>query len=189
MIEINLIPEELKVKVKKSAAPLDSKKLLYLIPLGGSILILAHIYLGVVNISLNYKYKALNAQWKVLEPQMNVLAENNKENNLLRDDDSVLQKMVRERVNWADKLNKLSQYLPSGIWFDEIVLLNKEFTLKATVISMEKEEMSLINKFLLGLKNDKGFSRDFKILELGTIKREKLGGYDISSFSLAGSLK
>lgn len=189
MIEINLVPEEFKVKIKKTAAPLDSKKILYLIPLGGSILVLAHICLGAVNISLNYKYKALNEKWKVLEPQVKVLEENNKETNLLRDDDSALQKMIKERVNWAEKLNKLSLHLPSGIWFNEIIVLNKEFTLKAAVISMEKEEMSLINKFLLGLKNDKEFSRDFKILELGTIKREKFGSYDISSFSLAGSLK
>jgi hypothetical protein len=189
MIEINLIPEELKVKIKKTSAPLDSKKILYLIPIGVSILLLAHIWLGVSNISLNYKYKGLNAQWVVLEPQMKALEENNKENNLLRDDDSVLQALINERVNWADKLNKLSLCLPSGIWFNEITVLNKVFTLKATVISIEKEEMSLINKFLLGLKNDKGFSRDFKILELGTIRREKLGSYDASSFSLAGSLK
>lgn len=189
MIEINLIPEEFKVKVKKSAAPLDSRKILYLIPLGCSILLLTHLWLGIAGISLNHKYAVLNAQWKTLEPQMKVLEENNKEGNLLRQEDAVLQKMINERVNWADKLNKLSLYLPSGIWFKEIIVLNKEFTLKADVISIEKQEMSLINKFLVGLKNDSGFARDFKILELGSIKREKISSYDISSFSVSGSLK
>lgn len=189
MIEINLIPEEFKVKIKKSSAPVDPKKILYLIPIGCSIILLMHICLGITNISLGYKYKALNSKWKTLEPQIKALKENNQENNILREDDLVLQKLVQERVNWAEKLNKLSLHLPSGIWFNELIVLNKEFNLKATVISIEKEEMSLINKFLLGLKKDIGFARDFKILELGTIKRDKLGSYDISSFSLAGSLK
>lgn len=189
MIEINLLPEEFKVKIKKSDASVDSKKILYLIPLGVSILLLAHICLGAVNISLNYKYKSLNAEWKAIEPQIKAFEESNKENGLLRDDDLILQKLVKERVNWADKLNKLSLYLPSGIWFNELMVLNKEFTLKAMVVSMAKTEMGLINKFLLGLRHDKVFFRDFKSLELGPIKREKFGGYDISSFSLAGSLK
>lgn len=189
MIEINLIPEEFKVEIKKSSVSVDSKKILYLLPIGCSIILLAHICLGAANISLSYKYKALNSKWKTLEPQINALEENNKESNILREEDAVLQKMVKERINWAEKLNKLSLYLPSGIWFNELIVLNKEFTLKATVISLEKEEMSLINKFLASLKGDTGFARDFKILDLGTIKRDKLSNYDISSFSLAGSLK
>ncbi len=189
MIEINLVPEEFKVKIKKSAVSLDSKKILYLILLGCSMLLCVHIFLAISNISLNYKYKTLNAKWITLEPQIKALEENNKENSLLRDDDLILQKLVKERVNWADKLNKLSLHLPSGIWFNEITLLNKEFTLKAAVVSVERSEMGLINKFLLGLRNDKVFSREFKSLELGPIKREKFGSYDTSSFSLTGSLK
>lgn len=188
MIEINLIPEEFKIKVKKSSAP-DIKRMLYLIPLGIIILLLAHISLGVSNVSLNSKYRVLNAKWKELEPQRKKWEVSNKENLLLIEEDNISQQLLSERISWADKLNKLSLRLPSGIWFNEIVLLNKEFTLKAVVFSLAKEEMGLINKFLTSLKDDAGFACIFKSLELGSIKREMINNYDIISFSITGAVK
>lgn len=188
MIEINLAPEEFKIKVKKGS-PSDAKKILYLIPLGITILLLAHICLGVINISLNSQYRVLKAKWNELEPQLKKWEASNKENLLLMAEDRVLQQLLKERIVWADKLNKLSLHLPSGIWFNEIVVLNKEFTLKAAVVSVAKDEMGLINKFLTSLKDDTGFSRIFKSLELGSIKTETVNNYDIISFSLTGAVK
>ncbi len=188
MIEINLIPEEFKIKVKKSS-PADTKKILYLIPLGITILILAHICLGVINISLNSKYRVLKTKWQELQPQVKKWEASNKENLLLIEEDNIAQQLFKERIPWADKLNKLSLHLPSGIWFNEIVMLNKEFTLKAAVFSAAKEEMGVINKFLTSLKDDAGFFYIFKSLELGSIKRETVNNYDIISFSITGAVK
>lgn len=187
MIEINLLPEELKKQVK--AAGFDFKNLLYLIPLGCSIIIISHIYLGVINISLSNKYSALNAKWKAVEPQIKALENTKKENNLSSQDAAAVEQFIKARVNWAEKLNKLSQHLPSGIWFNQLIVKNNEFILKAAVVSEEKEELGLINQFLSSLKADKQFSGDFKNLELGPVKREILNSYDIVNFSITGTVK
>lgn len=187
MIEINLLPEELKTQIKSPG--FDLKNLLYLIPLGCSIIILLHIYLGVINISLSNKYRVLNAKWKEVEPQIKALEDTKKENNLSSQDAAAIEQFIKERVNWAEKLNKLSLHLPSGVWFNQFIVKNNEFILKAAVVSEEKEEMGLINQFLSSLKADKQFSGDFKNLELGPVKREILNSYDIVNFSITGTVK
>lgn len=187
MIEINLLPQELKISDNKKS--FDSKKLLYIVPLFGALLISLHFYLGIVNVLLICSYNKLKTKWVSIEPQIKTLEAAEKQKALLSQDAQSIRNLVKESVNWAEKLNKLSLLLPSGIWFDEIVVTNKDFIVKATVVSLEKQEMNLINRFLNNLKEDSGFSADFKNLELGSIKRQMISGYYTISFSISGLLK
>jgi Tfp pilus assembly protein PilN len=101
----------------------------------------------------------------------------------------MIQQLIGQRINWAEKLNKLSLNLPSGVWFNEIQVNSKEFILKASVISLQKEEMNLINAFIDNLKNDKDFFKDFNNLELNSAQKRVIGGYDVTDFILVGILK
>ena len=74
MIEINLLPEELKVKTKRlGKVSIESKYFLYLIPLVFAVLILAHICLAAVGIVKSLQFSQLNNKWKKLEPQRELL--------------------------------------------------------------------------------------------------------------------
>ena len=101
----------------------------------------------------------------------------------------VLQQLSNQRINWAEKLNKLSLNLPPGVWFTDLSVTQKDFILKGSVIALQKEEMSLIHKLLSGLQNDPGFIGDFYNLELASVQNRAVGGYEVSDFTLVGAIK
>ncbi len=191
MIEINLLPTELKVKPKANKIKLDIKpvKLLYLIPLLLAVLICAHIYLAVVNVIKNNQYRIINARWQKLEPQKKMLEGYSKDNAMLSENAKMIQQLSDQRINWSEKLNKLSFYLPSGVWFNEISNSGKELVIQASVISLQKDEMSLIAKLIDNLKNDPGFLKGLNNLELGPVQHRAIGSYDIADFTLTGAIK
>lgn len=182
MIEINLLPQELRIKEK--TAKFEIRNLLYLLPMILAVLLLFHLYFLISDFALQRTYKILKNKLIALEPKKKEL-----EKIALTGDDLTIRQFVKERVNWAEKLNTLSARVPSGIWFNELSLSDKDFSLKCSVFSLEKQEMSLINKFLNGLKEEKNFIGDFKNLEIGPAQRETIGSYDILKFTLNGKIK
>ena len=190
MIEINLLPEELKVKTKRlGKVSIESKYFLYLIPLVFAVLILAHICLAAVGIVKTFQFSQLNNKWKKLQPQRELLNNLKKEYDVLASNAKLIEELNSRKLNWSEKLNRLSLDLPSGIWFNEILVSRKDFVLKASVISLQGEEMSLINKFINSLKNDTRFLKDFNNLELGLVQKKSVGGYDVVDFILTAKLK
>lgn len=178
LIEINLLPPELKEKNKKARPEIAD--LLYLfIPLGVFILLILHVYLGLVNYSINSKYKKLTNNFMGLDQKIKTIG----------GDILTVKQFLKERVEWSEKLNILSVKLPPGIWFNELIASNKELTLNCSVYSLDKKELGLINKFLNNLKEEKGFSQDFSSLEFRFLQRKRLGKFDVVDFTLNGKLK
>lgn len=189
MIEINLLPEEFKLKVNKTVRDIKLRQVLYIVPLIFAILLIIHLYLAGVFMVKNVVLSALNAKWKKLSLEKKLVDDFKKEFDELSRQDRIISQLATQRVTWSQKLNKLSLDLPSGIWFNEIIINPKEFSLKASVISLEKEEMNLINILIDNLKNDNDFFKDFYNLELSSVERKVIGGYDIADFILVGKLK
>jgi Tfp pilus assembly protein PilN len=104
-------------------------------------------------------------------------------------EDKDIQKLVNERIIWAEKLNKLSLILPPGIWFESITVSGKNFQLHGKVVSLAKEEVALLRNFIDDLKARPNFINNFNSLELSSIKKEAIGGYEVADFNLVGSLK
>jgi len=199
MIEINLLPEELKVKTKgkssepavvnNSAALMQDKLFIYAIPAILVLFILVHLYLGVLLLSKNSQLVSLNRKWQNLAAQKKELDEFNQESSSASPGIGVLGKFAGQRVLISQKLNALSLHLPAGIWFNEILLSGNNLTIKGSVISLEKEEIGLINRLVESLKTLSEFSKDFSSFELSNVQKRSLGGYDIADFVLVGVLK
>jgi len=187
MIEINLLPQELRVTHKKEAVDLKSTP--YIIGVIFGILILIHIFLVFTFLVKGYLFQQLENKWKALEPDRRLLENLKREYATATLDTKLIQEIMAQRINWAEKLNKLSLCLPSGVWFDEISFLNKAFTLKGSVVSLQKEEINLINNFDESLKKDNSFFASFSNLELGSMQRKTIGSYDVVDFILTGKLK
>ena len=186
MIEINLLPQELRTKSTRTA--LDPRLAGIILVIAG-ILVSVHILLGLGQIVRNIQLAALNFKWQQLQPQKQRLDTDKKERELLTSDSDFVLQLLTQRVSWAEKLNKLSLCLPSGVWFTEVSVTPTEFNLKASVVSLKKEEMALINKFMSNLKSDSAFFTDFANLELVSAQRRFLGAYEVVDFVLKGSLK
>lgn len=191
MIEINLLPPELRTKAKKTEegrfAP--GVYVLYTAVALISVLVVMHVGVFLMWMFKQSELAVLNAKWKELEPQRKVYEQAKKDSDMLSSDAKSIQQFVKQRINWSQKLNKLSLNLPSGVWFNEIALNQKDFSLRGSAVSLQKEELSLINKFMANLKDDQEFFNSFNSMELGSVQRRTLGGYDIIDFVLSGKLK
>lgn len=199
MIEINLLPEELRSKIKGhdakasaggfAAALLSKRWLLYCLPALLGLLIIAHLYFTILIILGNGELVALNRKWSALAAQRKALEEFNREFSGNQQYAGFLQQQVAQRVLWAQKLNEFSLQLPAGIWFNEILMSNGNLTIRGSVVSLEKNEVGLINKFLDNLKATPAFAKDFISFELSSVQKRSVGGYDIADFVLVGALK
>lgn len=189
MIEINLLSQEEKVKTKKiGKLSIEPKYFLYIVPLILALLILVHLCIATVSIVKNIQFGALNNKWQGLKPQRDLVDNLKKQYDLSASDAQLINQLDSRKVKWSDKLNRLSTNLPSGIWFNEIQVSLKDFILKASVASLEKEEMSLIKAFIDNLKKDTLFLKDFTGLELSSVQKKSIGGYDVIDFILTANL-
>ena len=198
MIEINLLPEELRnrvVKPVKEAQPVKSsakpgaQQLILLIPLVFAVLIIAHIIIVLLGVTRSSQLNTLKNKWERMSPERKILEDFNNEHLLYSGDSKEIQKLVNERINWAEKLNKLSLILPSGLWFEAISVSGKAFNLRGKAVSLTKEEVSLLRNFIDNLKSKPNFIKNFNSLELSSIQKETIGGYEVVDFNLVGSLK
>ena len=117
MIEINLLPEELRVKVRVKQAgsyvdPLDLVKGAFLIL---AVLLLLNICLAGLSVIKNIQVANLNSKWEKLGPQRKVLDDLNKESSIVTQDAKVIESLSQQRISWPEKLSALSLKLPSGI--------------------------------------------------------------------------
>lgn len=154
-----------------------------------TLLLCLHLFLAFAFMIKNGQLRKLNNKWRTLQTQRMAWDEFNKEYAIMSDDALMIRKLADQRINWAQILNKLSLNLPSGIWFNELSLASGELTLQGSVISLEKEEIGSIKKFIDNLKSDAAFFKGFNKIELFSAKARALGGYEIFDFVLTGSLK
>ena len=110
MIEINLLPEDLKVKVKaknlkQTQTILKSPKensqdqlFIFAIPVLLGLFICAHLYFALVTILKNGKLVTLNRRWIELEPQKKAFDEFNKEFSSVTQDASITRSLTSQRV-------------------------------------------------------------------------------------------
>lgn len=197
MIEINLLPEELRNRVvkpvKSEAVKVGAKpgvqQLILLIPLIFAVLITVHIVIVFSGVIQSSQLNVLKGKWERMLPERKLLEDFNNEHMLYSGDSKEMQKLLNERINWAEKLNRLSLVLSPGMWFESISVSGKAFLLQGKVVSLDKEEVSLLRDFIDELKNKPDFSKNFNSLELSSIQKEALGGYEVADFKIAGALK
>ena len=187
MIEINLLPEALKAK-KIGIGRIEARHLLYAMPLCLGVLLCAHLYLGIMGIISNSRLKALQNKWQALEPERKALEKYKQEYELPGTDVAMTRRALEERLNWSEKLNRISMNLPSGIWLNELSISSSGFILRGSAVSLTGQEVDLIKGFIDNLKNDTGFFKGFLGLELSSTVRKTIGSYEIIDFLLTGKL-
>ena len=124
MIEINVVPQELRKKKKKQLLPggVDIPPEVVIGSIGGLffLLILAHVGLLALNISKMKEHKILKQEWTILEPQKNkVDGVVNEMRKLQNKHKAVVAVTGGEAVQWAQKLNMISNELPPRSMADQ----------------------------------------------------------------------
>lgn len=193
MIEINLLPAELKISKTPSGGlgKPDIRNLLYIVPVVIGILLVTHISFGATSILKNLSLASLNRELSRLDPEKKKLEGFFKEYSVASAGASAATDLLGTRVEWAQELNSISRALPAGVWLNELSFQDGILTLRGSVISVhkEREEVSIINKFISNLKKDKYFNAGFQGLELSSVNRRAIHSFEVIDFILTGREK
>ncbi|OGX29746.1 MAG: hypothetical protein A3F87_03540 [Omnitrophica WOR_2 bacterium RIFCSPLOWO2_12_FULL_51_24] len=190
MIEINLLPPELRVK-KKEPMKLPS---LPIIPVAAGVVCL----LIAIQVLLWLFIQVKSVSRDSLKKKIASIAASNKDamtiDSSLREISSrveVIGKLLNSRFDAAKKLNDLSDSMVSGIWLRSInVKVSKEtLIIEGSNIVIGDSGEGSISKFVNSLKENESFSSDFDDIELAKVERRKVQNTEIMDFVIICHLK
>ena len=133
--------------------------------------------------------KTLNLKWERSLPDRKTLEDFKTQNLLVSSDAQDLDRLLKERVLWAEKLSSISLSLPAGVWLELISLSDKDFRILGKAVSLERNEVSMVRSFIDGLKNNQKFIKDFSLLELSAIQKSMFNDKDTVDFGISGKVK
>jgi len=189
MIEINLLPEELR---KKSSEPflnlnIEAEKLKIWIGIGAAgilILIIMTLFLG--SFIRKAQISGLLARERGFSGRLAKVDSLNKEMAVLKARMSALDQLTNRKFLWAEKLNQLSDLILPGMWFTHVYTDSENrLILEGSVISKSEEAMASVGKFMKNIKDDQFFFKDFRSIKLESVQRKNKEERDIVDFKIA----
>ena len=185
MIEINLLPEELR---SRKQINLGLGRVIYFAKLG--FIILAAIHLLLLFISLAYKYSAIRFEKTKSRISSQDIGAGSlaKEFMTIENRIKIISDLSKTNSHWAERLQKLSLALPNGVWFNHIRAQSGILDITGSVVSLKDDEVEALNKFLHDLKKDTSFYSGFKNIDIVSIGKSNLFGVEVADFSIRGWL-
>ena len=212
MIEINLLPEERRKKQEHfHATDLLSLKKLQNIPVKTLILLTVGIFMAiqmVLSMAMFFSklgYASVNKKYAVISPKKKIADELKSQADIMKRKVAAIDELMVNRFGWSRKLNDLSDCMIPGIWLTQLEYdekmgerttqsSGKEKVLEKTVLryliisgyalNSGGEGTAVVGKFIKTLKSNSSFYSDFKEIELGSIKGEKLDDQDVMNFKI-----
>ena len=187
MIEINLMPSQLRRKQKKGLAsggfriPLE-----VVIGLGGGLimlLILVHVGLLALNLSKLGKHHDIKSRMQKIIAQKAEVDGVISEMRSLQGKLQSIGKITRDsQILWSQKLNILSNGLPRGVWLKKISYDRKVLLIQGSAISRQANEMMNAHTLASNLKTDTAFIKGFTDIEMGSIERREINKIEVADF-------
>ena len=147
MIEINILPEELRKKKRQSSAIGVSKMSLRKLPLinmvamAVGIILSTQLVLFVVGVITGMGCKALDKSYKEMLPKKKETENLKTQVGKMNKKVAAIDELMVKRFSWAKKLNDLSDSMTPGIWLTELKYDEKmgEMQLPAAPKSLKKK--------------------------------------------------
>ncbi len=185
MIEINLLPEELRKKKSAGGASQAAglELALYAVPVIIALLALIHVYLGILAAGKTMAVSAVERKWRALEPQKKQIEL--LKNAGLSEDVKALRDKIGRSMSVAEKFSRMNQLVPDGIWFNEAFLSAAQLEIKCSAVSaFSGDEMGLINDLMSALKKDPAFMKGVLFVDSGAASRRQAGSVEVVDFVL-----
>jgi len=187
MIEINLLPEELRKKRREIKVISEISKAIILRII--VIVFFIHLGLGLLTLIRLINLHRLNRIWSEFGGKREEFDNLRKEMETLEKIKLDLNKLAGIKILWSKKLNIISDKIPKGIWLREIFCSKDKFKIEASCVSKKLDKTERIRNFLENLRKDSDFSKDFRSLELESVTRKSIKGQEILDFTLSGEIK
>lgn len=193
MLDINLVPPNLKRKKKRSGFPggLQIPKE-FIFGIGGGFVVLLisfNIFLQVKIFVSYFHHKNLKKQWEVSLPSKQNVDTILKELRQLQAKlKSIEELTTAKNILWSQKLNIISDLVPRGLWLKRVALNEDVLFIEGSSLSQKQNEMISIHTFTTGLKDDANFLKNLGEMELGSIQRRKIQQIEIADFLIKTKL-
>jgi len=188
MIEINLLPEELR-KRKKIDLKFDLEMVGRVKFLAGGIftgaLVLLILLLFVGSSVRKKQIIGLMMKEQAMSQEKTRAEEANKEILSLMARMSELDEITKRKFSWSRKLNELSDLVLPGIWLTRIYTDSENrFIIEGSVISKKEEAMATVGKFMKDIREGRLFFKDFSDIKLESVQRKGAGDRDVVDFRI-----
>ncbi len=195
MIEINLLPLELREKKKiitlSAFEGILKTKIIFIV---FGCLIFVHLFLISLTVINTKRFNSLKKTWEGLSSKSEKIDQLKRTSSDINEKISLIEQLISNRVFWSEKLNRISNLMVSGIWLNELTLQKQKakteggfpesLIIRGSAASRTKDEPALIGRFMQNLKDDPSFSADFIEIELGPIKKRLIKQTEVMDFIL-----
>ena len=194
MIELNLLPDEMKAK-KKKMMELQEINLPFVPITVGFIacLIAIHILLiGYTGLQKNTLSK-VNREWEAMAPGQKELNELRGRVRQIEAKVTAIDELTKNRVTWASVLNEIRDTIIQNVWISDISLQRqgdqKVLVIEGYVAGSSGEATSTVGKFLHALKGNAKFSSYFRDVKLDGIRSSIVMTYEVMRYRITAPLK
>lgn len=199
MIEIDLLPEKLRVK-KKQALSLPSLPIIPIVIAVIGVLVAIQLLLVVLVQAKKVVFNSLNGKYSSISTSYLQATTLEKDLKDLTYKIDTVEKLSGSRFKVAKELNDLSDSLVPGVWLKSIDVKKEESAAEggalrealvivgSSIVSGEKED-GYIGKFVSSLKGNASFSEDFSAIEMVKMERKKIRNTEVLDFIVVCTFK
>ena len=187
MIEINLLPENLR---KKNQFQFDLDLQAASVRLIGGGALLGALIVLIIFFSVGSSIRKAQVS-RLIKREQDMAQQTSQAETISRDVSvlnakmAALDEVTQRSFLWARKLNQLSDLVLPGIWFTRIYMdSGNRLMVEGSVISKEEEAMASVGKFMKGLREDEAFFKDFTNVKLESVERQGLDKRDVVEFKI-----
>jgi hypothetical protein len=184
MITINLLPKNLRRVERKIVVPYKAYVLMTVL-----VFLLVHVLLlsaaGIEKVHV----LSLRHNWGRLAPQSKEFLARRKELKAAETDIVSLKMLTGRPFSLTEMLSVLAGAVPPGLWLDRLSLSPESIVIQGSVVSKNKNEMTIIGQFLEAIRTHKTFAAAFEKIELNSVQRRTVKTYDVVDFVLVGNRK
>lgn len=192
MIELNLLPAELRKKRSRIELPK-----IPLIPLALAIigsLVLLQLLLGGLILMCKNQLSRADKIWQDLAPEKVELDSIKLAIKTASRKTRAIEELIKKRLSWARLLNELSSSLTANIWLTDFSYQEKAkahaLTLSGSAsVKGDEEATRDIARFIKALKANKNFFKNFEDIELVSMKKSSLAKQELMDFTLSCRFK
>jgi Tfp pilus assembly protein PilN len=207
MLEINLLPEEMKKKVSPFAQlnfpifNLQKLPVLSIAAVFAGILVVVQVLVIVMSIYSKVTLNTLTKKYDAIAPKKREADLLKAKSDAITKRVGAIDELMGKRFSWAKKLSALSDSMAPGIWLNEMDYDERPGTdiktAKGKTSSMPgrllmngfaagsgEQGITLVGKFIKSLKENEAFYSDFSDIELVASKSDKAEGQEVMNFKI-----
>ena len=180
MLKINLLPESLQ---KATSSPIEQfyrTPLIWVVVVG---VVVFPLLFWIPTVMRRQELAKLHAKVQSLEPKKAHVDRLQEALTKLRAEETAY-KGLRRGTGWSKRLNTLSDLTPSGVWFTDFSLDQRELIIQGSAIGSGDPQMASVTKLVQELKADADFAAVVKDIQIESIKRVPEGDLELVQFTL-----